>query len=45
VAIFSYEGQFTFGVNADYDSIPDVDVLTAGIEAGITELVKAAETT
>ncbi len=45
VAIFSYEGQFTFGVNADYDSIPDVDVLTAGIEAGVTELVKVAETT
>jgi diacylglycerol O-acyltransferase len=43
VAIFSYEGQFTFGVNADYDSVPDVDVLTSGIEAGLTELVKAAE--
>ncbi len=43
VAIFSYEGQFTFGVNADYDAVPDVDVLTAGIEAGLRELVKAAE--
>jgi diacylglycerol O-acyltransferase len=43
VAIFSYEGQFTFGVNADYDSVPDVDVLTAGIESGMTELVKVAE--
>lgn len=44
VAIFSYEGQFTFGVNADYDTIPDVDVLCNGIEAGITELVKVVET-
>jgi WS/DGAT/MGAT family acyltransferase len=43
VAVFSYEGQFTFGVNADYDAVPDVDVLTAGIEAGVTELVKVAE--
>lgn len=43
VAIFSYEGQFTFGVNADYDAVPDVDVLTGGIEAGMRELVKVAE--
>lgn len=43
VAIFSYQGQLTFGVNADYDSVADVDVLTAGIEAGVTELVKIAE--
>ena len=43
VAIFSYVGQLTFGVNADYAAVPDIDVFTAGIEAGVTELVKAAE--
>jgi diacylglycerol O-acyltransferase / wax synthase len=42
VAIFSYDGQVTFGVTADYDTVPDVDVLTAGIGAGIVELVELA---
>jgi diacylglycerol O-acyltransferase / wax synthase len=42
VAIFSYDGQVTFGVTADYDTVPDVDVLTAGIGHGITELVELA---
>jgi diacylglycerol O-acyltransferase / wax synthase len=43
VAIFSYVGRLTFGVTADFDSIPDVGVLTRGIEQGMEELVKAAE--
>ena len=42
VAIFSYEGQLSFGVNADWDAIPDVDVFCRGIEAGMQELAKAA---
>jgi diacylglycerol O-acyltransferase / wax synthase len=42
VAIFSYDGQLTFGVTADYDSVPDVDVLADGIGAGIVELVALA---
>jgi diacylglycerol O-acyltransferase / wax synthase len=43
VAIFSYVGRFTFGVTADFDTVPDIDVITDGIEAGTAELVKAAE--
>jgi len=38
VAIFSYDGQVNFGVTADYDSVPDVKVMCAGIEKGLAEL-------
>jgi diacylglycerol O-acyltransferase / wax synthase len=43
VAIFSYDGQVTFGVTADYDEVPDVDVLAGGIARGMAELVAAAD--
>jgi diacylglycerol O-acyltransferase len=42
VAIFSYAGQLTFGVTGDYESASDIDVLGAGIEAGITDLISAS---
>jgi diacylglycerol O-acyltransferase / wax synthase len=42
IAIFSYDGQVTFGVTADFDSVPDIDVLASGIRDGIVELVRAA---
>lgn len=42
VAIFSYDGQVCFGVTGDYDTAPDIDVLCAGIEAGMAELVEVA---
>jgi hypothetical protein len=32
----------TFGINADFDSFPDVDVLAGGIRAGLDELVALA---
>ena len=38
VAIFSYLDRFTFGVTAEFDAVPDVDVLTAGIARGVAEL-------
>jgi WS/DGAT/MGAT family acyltransferase len=41
VAIFSYDGHVNFGVTGDYDSAPDIDVLCAGIEAGMEEMVDA----
>ena len=41
-AIFSYDGNLTFGITADRDSIEDVEVLARGIEAGIAELTAAA---
>jgi WS/DGAT/MGAT family acyltransferase len=39
VAIFSYDGQVTFGITADRDSTPDLDVLVRGIERGMDELL------
>jgi diacylglycerol O-acyltransferase / wax synthase len=43
VAIFSYDGELYFGVTGDRDHAPDVDVLTAGIEADIQNLLARAK--
>jgi hypothetical protein len=32
----------TFGINADFDAFPDVEVLAGGIGRGMEELVQAA---
>src|SRR3954471_18628831 len=42
VAIFSYDGGLYFGVTGDADSAADVDVLTAGVERGMSELLSLA---
>jgi WS/DGAT/MGAT family acyltransferase len=42
VAIFSYDGGLFFGVTGDYDGAPDIDVLTAGIETGMDDLLALA---
>jgi diacylglycerol O-acyltransferase / wax synthase len=42
VAIFSYDGALSFGISGDYDTAPDIDVLCAGIEHGLDELVALA---
>ena len=39
VAIFSYNGHLGFGITGDYDTAPDIDVLSAGIEAALAELL------
>jgi len=39
VAIFSYDGGLYFGVTGDYDTAPDIDVLTAGIKRGMGDLL------
>ena len=39
VAIFSYDGGLYFGVTGDYDTVPDVDVLTSGIKRGMEDLL------
>jgi WS/DGAT/MGAT family acyltransferase len=39
IAIFSCNGVITFGVIADSESTPDIDVLTRGIDDGIDELL------
>jgi diacylglycerol O-acyltransferase / wax synthase len=33
----------TFGINADFDAFPDIDVLSGGIRTGIEELMHKAE--
>jgi diacylglycerol O-acyltransferase len=42
VAITSYDGVLSFGITCDRDSVPDADVLTAGMSAGLAELVERA---
>ncbi|WP_237572388.1 WS/DGAT/MGAT family O-acyltransferase [Mycolicibacterium lacusdiani] len=40
IAMLSYADRFYFGVTADYDSAPDVDALTRGIEDGVWRLAE-----
>jgi hypothetical protein len=39
VAIFSYDGEVTFGITGDYDTAPDIDVLGDGIGAEVKALL------
>ncbi len=43
IAMLSYCEHLTFGIVADYDSSPDIDVLTNGIEQGVARLARLAE--
>jgi WS/DGAT/MGAT family acyltransferase len=45
VAIFSYDGGLYFGVTGDLDSAPDIEVLTAGVESGMAELLALVDST
>jgi diacylglycerol O-acyltransferase len=38
IAVFSYNGLIAFGISADGESTPDLDVLAYGIEAGLEDL-------
>ena len=38
IAIFSYLDKFSFGLTADYDAAPDLNVLLEGIGRGLAEL-------
>jgi diacylglycerol O-acyltransferase / wax synthase len=40
IAIFSYDGQVNFGITGDYDTTEDLDVLTGGIEDGMSQMLK-----
>ena len=42
IGIFSYLNTMTFGINADFDGYPDIDVLAGGIRRGIEELMAVA---
>ena len=39
VAIFSYDGQVTFGITGDWDTTADLDVLARGIEDGMRTML------
>jgi WS/DGAT/MGAT family acyltransferase len=39
IAIFSYDGGLYIGVTGDYDSSSDIDILTAGVERSMAELL------
>jgi diacylglycerol O-acyltransferase / wax synthase len=42
VAIMSYNGRLSFGLLADYDAVPDLDVIEQGIRDSLAELQRAA---
>jgi len=42
IAIMSYNGRMNFGLLADYDALPDVDVIADGIRASLDELLGLA---
>jgi len=42
IAVVSYDGVVTFGLNADRDTVPDLGVLREGIEASLAELREVA---
>jgi diacylglycerol O-acyltransferase len=39
LAIFSYDGQVTFGITGDWDTTKDLDVLGRGIETGMRTML------
>jgi WS/DGAT/MGAT family acyltransferase len=43
IGIFSYQNTMTFGLNADFDGYPDIDVLSDGIRRGLDELLTVAK--
>jgi diacylglycerol O-acyltransferase / wax synthase len=42
VAIMSYHGGIDYGLLADYDALPDIDVIAEGIRESLDELLDAA---
>jgi diacylglycerol O-acyltransferase / wax synthase len=42
IAIMSYNGKLNFGLLADYDALPDLDVIQQGIVDSLEELKRAA---
>src|ERR1700712_825601 len=45
IAVFSYDGKLGFGLLADFDTIPDVDVIAEGVTRSLEELVALAKQT
>jgi diacylglycerol O-acyltransferase len=42
IAIMSYNGGIDYGLLADYDALPDIDVIAAGIDDALQELLGIA---
>jgi len=42
VAIMSYNGAIEYGLLADYDALPDIDVIADGIDLALQQLLRAA---
>ncbi len=42
IALMSYDGTISFGLNADYDALPDVEQLAADLADALDELAGAA---
>jgi len=42
IAIMSYNGRIDFGLVADYDTLPDLEDIAAGLDASIAELADVA---
>jgi hypothetical protein len=45
VAVISYDGKLFFGVNADRDTVPDVEELVEGMRGSLAELRQLARRT
>jgi hypothetical protein len=43
IVLFSYEGKLTWGFNADWDVVPDIDVFVRCVEEAFSELRHAAQ--
>ncbi len=42
VAIMSYDGRVDYGLLGDFDAMPDIDVVAAGIDTALAELLAAS---
>jgi hypothetical protein len=42
IAIMSYNGGIDYGLLGDYDALPDIDVVAAGIDSALQELLAIA---
>ncbi|MDO8210458.1 wax ester/triacylglycerol synthase family O-acyltransferase [Conexibacter sp. CPCC 206217] len=42
IAIMSYDGRISFGLNADFDALPDLELLAGQLSEALEELAEAA---
>jgi WS/DGAT/MGAT family acyltransferase len=42
IAIMSYDGRVSFGLNADFDALPDLELLAGQLSEALEELARAA---